>query len=542
MPVKIRSFGGPATWVLRKYHSDFTSKVMLSFAARQYSRPINSYIKYFMAQGQAPVFANCMIETLNRCNGTCDFCPANRRDEDRPLKKMPEEMFRGIIRQLRDMHWKGKLYLNINNEPFIDKRILSFARYAKAELPGIQISIISNGTLVTPQKMDEMAGVVDELILNDYSEKYTLSRPHRAVYRHVRQNKARFRHMDITISWRYSREILATRAGNAPNKPSKNNTIDVPCIYPFLDLLIFPDGTVGMCCNDCKEISGFGDITENSLLEIWNNEKFNELRKAMSAGRSAYPFCKECDVVDAGEREEYIKRTLQRKKAWGKRHQDGRKGKSTKTDWTSYYQGRKSFFSSFTQKYTLEKILDYFSRLTGQDPGDGKARRVMELGGGNSCFAGDFCCRERVACYDIVDNNALAVELFSKQDLATDSHTGWKADLTKNIPIEDKYDFVYSIGLIEHFTPTEREKVIDNHFRYCRQGGYVLVSFPTPTRKYRFWRRVMELLHVWRFWDETPLGYEDVEKSFEKHGMIVKKELNNKLFLTQMILLIRKTR
>lgn len=531
MPIKIRSFGGPVTWVLRKYHSDLTSRVMLSFTARQYSKSINSYIKYFMAQKKPPVFANCMIETLNRCNGTCEFCPANRSDESRPFKKMTEEMFRDIIRQLGDMGWEGKLYLNINNEPFIDKRILSFARYARAELPDIQISIISNGTLVTPQKIDGMAGIVDELILNDYSEKYRLSKPHRAIYRHIKRNKARFRHMDVTISRRYSKEILATRAGSAPNKPQKNNTIDAPCIYPFLDLLIFPDGMVGMCCNDCKEVSGFGDITQNSLLDIWNNEKFNELRKAMATGRSAYPFCKECDVVDAGEREAYIKHELRR----GKDH------RKKKTDWTSYYQSKKSFFSSFTQKFTLEKILEYFSCLT-HGRTTGRAYRVMELGGGNSCFAENFCSREKVACYDIVDDNALAVELFNRQRLATDSHIGRKQDLTKDLPAEGQYDFVYSIGLIEHFTPEERETVIENHFRFCREGGYVLLSFPTPTRKYLFWRQVMEGLHVWRFWDETPLVYGDVERSLEKHGTIIKKGLNNKLFLTQMLLLIRKTR
>ena len=310
MPVKIRSFGGPVTWALRKYHSGFTSKVMLSFAAKYYRKTTDAYIQYFMAQEEPPVFMSCMVETLNRCNGTCSFCPANRRDEDRPLKKMTEDMFRDIIRQLRDMGWEGNLYLNINNEPFLDKRLLDFARHARGELPGARIAIISNGTLVTPRTMDEMAGLVDELVLNDYSEKYRLSKPHRAIYRHIKRNKARFQHMDVTISRRYSKEILATRAGSAPNKPKKNNTIDAPCVYPFLDLLVFPDGMVGMCCNDCKEVSAFGDITRDTLLDIWGNEKFSRLREAMREGRSAYPFCRECDVVDAGSRERYIRGAL----------------------------------------------------------------------------------------------------------------------------------------------------------------------------------------------------------------------------------------
>lgn len=69
-----------------------------------------------------------------------------------------------------------------------------------------------------------------------------------------------------------------------------------------------------MCCNDCKEITDFGDITKNSLVEIWHNEKYKKLREAMRSGhRSNYLFCKDCDVVDAGEREIFIRGVLQEK-------------------------------------------------------------------------------------------------------------------------------------------------------------------------------------------------------------------------------------
>ena len=307
MPVKIRSYGGPITWVLRKYNSNFTSKIMLSFASMKYKKTINSYIAYFMNEKETPIFANCMIETINRCNGSCEFCPANKKEEQRPLKKMTDEMFYKIIYQLHDIGWKGKLYLNINNEPFLDKRILKFAQFAKSKIPDVFISVFSNGTLLTPQKIESMVDYIDELVLNDYSERYILSKTHRLIYQYIRRHKKRFSNMNIIINRRYGKEILATRAGNAPNKPKRNNKITTPCIYPFLDFLIFPDGMVGMCCNDCKEVSNFGNIAQNTLLEIWNNKKFYELRSAMMKGRDSYLFCQECDVVDAGEREKQIK-------------------------------------------------------------------------------------------------------------------------------------------------------------------------------------------------------------------------------------------
>lgn len=310
MSIKIRSFGGPIVWLFRKYNSELTSKIALSFAAFCYKRHIKAYIDYYERQDEKPFFQNCMIETINRCNGTCEFCPANKKDESRPFKKMTEKMYYGIIQQLREINWHGKLYLNINNEPFIDVRLIKFAKYAKEQIPEIQTAVITNGTLLSLEKLDEMPGAIDEIVINDYGDKYILSKQHKNIYKYVKKNPKRFSNMSITINRRYGKEILATRAGNAPNKPKKNSTIDSPCIYPFLDFLIYPDGQVGMCCNDCKEISGFGNITKNSLLEIWHNKKFENLRSIMKSGRSSYSFCRDCDVVDVGEREAFIKEFL----------------------------------------------------------------------------------------------------------------------------------------------------------------------------------------------------------------------------------------
>lgn len=307
MSVKINSFGGPLIWLLRKHCSGLTSKVMLRFVSKRYSKNIDKFIKYFLEQNEAPIFHNVMIETINRCNGECAFCPANRLDESRPFKKMTEKMFYEIIAQLEEMKWTGKLFLCINNEPFVDNRIMEFCKYAKTRIPNIKTVLISNGTLLTPDIMDEMPTIVDQITINDYSEKYALSPKHRQVYKHVKKNKRRFEKMEIIINRRYSKEILATRAGNAPNKPRKTVEVNCACVYPFTDLVIFPDGQVGMCCNDCNEITKFGNISEELLVDIWRNEKFMKLRMSMQGGHRIYPFCQECDVLDAGEREKYIR-------------------------------------------------------------------------------------------------------------------------------------------------------------------------------------------------------------------------------------------
>lgn len=205
------------------------------------------------------------------------------------------------------------------------------------------------------------------------------------------------------------------------------------------------------------------------------------------------------------------------------------------TDWTVYYQKKKSFFSAFTQRFTLQKILGILS-----DYMDGREISILEMGGANSCFAEDICRSANVGRYDIIDNNELGVSLFQKKRLSGAAHHGILEDLTKEPAWDRKYDFVYSIGLIEHFQKRERDKVIASHFKFCKDNGIVMISFPTPTFQYRCVRKCMEIAGAWQFFDEHPLRIEDVKGTLGKRGDILRVELNKKLPLTQMITVSRK--
>ena len=92
----------------------------------------------------------------------------------------------------------------VNNEPFIDKRIVEFSRYAKSEIPNVKIAMITNDTLLTSQLMEEMIGIVDQLTINDYSERYILSKKHRKIYEYVKEHVDRFANMNIVINRRSS--------------------------------------------------------------------------------------------------------------------------------------------------------------------------------------------------------------------------------------------------------------------------------------------------------------------------------------------------
>lgn len=208
-----------------------------------------------------------------------------------------------------------------------------------------------------------------------------------------------------------------------------------------------------------------------------------------------------------------------------------------KTNWTAYYAKKKSWFSAHGQKYTLKIILCAMETFVKGI----KEINILELGGGNSCFAKDICEAENINTYDIIDNNELATNLFNQMNLNAKYHFGYQYNLLdaddENVAECKKYDFVYSVGLVEHFRGEDIKKIIAAHYKYCKYGGIVLITFPTPSTKYIIVRKFMELTGVWQFYDECPIKYENVESIFKKYGTVERYFVNKKLPLTQMVVI-----
>ena len=72
------------------------------------------------------LFMDIEIETINRCNSDCSFCPVNRKTDPRTLHLMDENLFLSIISQLSTICYCGTVCFNINNEPLLDRRIPDF--------------------------------------------------------------------------------------------------------------------------------------------------------------------------------------------------------------------------------------------------------------------------------------------------------------------------------------------------------------------------------------------------------------------------------
>jgi len=240
------------------------------------------------------LFEDIAIETINRCNGSCSFCPVNRNIDPRKFHLLEKELFFSIINQLSDINYRGVVTLHCNNEPFLDKRIFEFAEYTRNKLPNVSISLCTNGSLLTPEKFYKIIPNLNHLIIDNYNDKLRLNKDVESIYEICKSNEEY--NKKIWIILRKENEILTSRSGKAKNR--KNiKLLSSPCIYPFMQLSIRSDGKVNMCCNDALGIETLGDTHKETLIDIWNGLRYKEVRQKILLNRNLLNLCKNCDEI-----------------------------------------------------------------------------------------------------------------------------------------------------------------------------------------------------------------------------------------------------
>lgn len=249
-------------------------------------------------QKKQPLFNHIEVETINRCNGTCSFCPVNKNDDPRQKAVMTTELFKKIVNQLAEIDYSGRFTTFSNNEPLLDERIIEFNRYARNRLPNARMHLFTNGTLFTIEKFIALTEILDELIIDNYQQELKLIKPCLEIEEYCREHPELKK--KVTIVLRKPKEILTSRGGDAPNRTKLIQYGKDRCILPYKQIVVRPDGKISLCCNDATGKYTLSDLNKESILDIWYGPKFQMVRKCLYEGRENWGNCKNCDNFAMG--------------------------------------------------------------------------------------------------------------------------------------------------------------------------------------------------------------------------------------------------
>jgi radical SAM protein with 4Fe4S-binding SPASM domain len=250
----------------------------------------------------------------------------------RGKQKMGMELFARIV---DDAVGAGirQLSLSHYNEPLLDDLLFERVRYAKTR--NMEVQFVTNGVFLNDQKIIEVlkAGLSQILFSFDGATKESYETIRRGadfdivrgnILRLVQErNNRRLRKPLVYVCfvlqkdnyeeaiafrdfWKGIADIVNISPVNAIKEDSAFPArLDIrhrrqlyPCCNLWTQLTVLSSGKVALCCMDYDGKVILGDLGQQTITEVWNSERFVEMRRLHLAGKgNSIPICKNCDLL-----------------------------------------------------------------------------------------------------------------------------------------------------------------------------------------------------------------------------------------------------
>jgi radical SAM protein with 4Fe4S-binding SPASM domain len=296
------------------------------------------------------------IEPTNVCNYKCDFCPQSDPEHHKRRKKgyLTIENFRLFLEKRRKAGPGNRnINLTLDGEPLLNKDFPEFIRMAVSE--NLFPIFASNASRLDNETVDKMVSFGPFGVSVDFSPDKNIFesiRSREGDYDTVLQN-LRYLVDKATSNSRISVNIndissFAEPSSDEENpimlrklfpaKISRNISFRVRqfhnfcghleknhqtdsyriCPYPYTQMAVTWDGLVVPCCRDTAARSVLGNLFENDVMDIWNNNHYRQFRQNLIDRKPHLnSACAECDLPFSGHsnrwKPAYILRSLTRR-------------------------------------------------------------------------------------------------------------------------------------------------------------------------------------------------------------------------------------
>ena len=282
-----------------------------------------------------------IIDVANICNFQCSFCfqsieKSKLRDMGFKPSVMGMDLFKKTIDQVIKFPDQIKrMYLFAHGESLLNKNLPDMITYAKTKNAAKTIQITTNGSLLTPELnlklinagLDELRISIEGLTNEKYREttgvridfkNFITNIKH--FYHHRKSCKLYVKIINIGLKQEEEDQFYSLFNDISDNASIEYVTpyyegVEYSNLFPHHDknilghktqkisvcprifymLNISPRGNITMCNVDNFEQHIFGNVETDSLTELWNGEKFTDLRMLhLNKKGSNHPLCKKC--------------------------------------------------------------------------------------------------------------------------------------------------------------------------------------------------------------------------------------------------------
>jgi len=249
---------------------------------------------------EVPLFDMVEFSLTELCNRTCNFCP--RYDAkvypNRDLH-MDFGLYKKIICELGDIGYQDVIVYSGFGEPLLYKNIFEAIQLAREKCPEARIDLKTNGDFLNVENMKKLFEKGLSLLhislydgsqfiekFEDMIEKAGLDEEHVKL-------RVRFLHEEEKYG------LIISNRGGMVNKevcPPLETPMNNCCYYPFYTFFIDFDGKVLLCPHDWGKKLVLADANNETLVEIWNSDKMNEIRARLNIRDRDFGPCDVCNV------------------------------------------------------------------------------------------------------------------------------------------------------------------------------------------------------------------------------------------------------
>ncbi len=276
------------------------------------------------------------IESSSFCNADCIMCP--RELLSRKKGNMSMDLYRKIIDECAENARYIKLIQPFMfGESFINRQLVDMIAYTKSRLPRVPVSVSTNGSLINPQKAQELIDCkLDKINIDidgatadtfeavrvglDYEQvvenarylmelkRSTGSRTPEITVTIINMEETQhevdaFRELWTPIADNVVVQSYTTWTGSVDDKnvgdqaaASATGGFTFPCKHPWEEFVIANDGRVSICCLDFDFKVEVGDVSRQTIREVWNGAPIQEIRQKMIENRyDELEICSQCN-------------------------------------------------------------------------------------------------------------------------------------------------------------------------------------------------------------------------------------------------------
>lgn len=269
---------------------------------------------------------SCQVEITRNCSRRCSMCGINSTGwKLGEYEFMTTELAEKIAIELNN--WLGKLRIEfaLQGEPLANPRAAEIIKIFRDKFPKSQLLISTNGDFLTRELAENLFNNGLNILLVNCYDKYTKPRiqeilapltcyPEKStnipsldfykdkpkVYCYQGNNFKEIIYIDSVINNDGISKIrkLNNQGSYGNNYSGKILPLKNSCSNVFREIVIKANGDIMSCCMDWLKKQPVGKFPEKSLKEIWEGEKFNNIRKQLyNYDRTNLELCKGCDYV-----------------------------------------------------------------------------------------------------------------------------------------------------------------------------------------------------------------------------------------------------